>query len=60
MAEMKPRTVRADDFVAESLEHDANAMPPSYKDRADILRNAAKIYRESKNPKTIRVWEEET
>jgi hypothetical protein len=55
MAEMKPRIVRVIDFVAESIENEANAN----KDRADILRNAAKIYRESTNQKTIRVWEDQ-
>jgi hypothetical protein len=59
MAEVKPRIIRADDFVAESLETEAKGMPPSYKERADILRNAAKIFRESKSTKMIRVWEEE-
>jgi hypothetical protein len=58
MFEMKPRLVRVVDFVAESLEQEAAKMPPSYKDRADALRAAAKMYRELDNPRMIRVWED--
>jgi hypothetical protein len=33
-------------------------MPPSYKAKADLLREAAKSFRESGSKKKIRVWEE--
>lgn len=49
--------MRADDFVAESLEAEAKLLPPSEKAKADFLRNAAKLYRESKSTKMVRVWE---
>lgn len=59
MENMKPRLVRAVDFVAESLEEEAAKMPQSYKEQADILRKAAAEYRKLNNPKMVRVWEEQ-
>jgi hypothetical protein len=55
---MTPRLVRVVDYVAESLEEEAAKMPPSYKASADALLAAAKVYRQSNNPKMIRLWEE--
>jgi hypothetical protein len=55
----EPRIMRAVDFVAESLENEANKMPPGYKEQADALRRLAKTMREREepNPKMVRVWE---
>jgi hypothetical protein len=52
------REVTAGEFTAESLETEAAKMPPSKKAEADILRSAAKIYREIVGKRKIRVWEE--
>jgi hypothetical protein len=52
------RTIRIDDWIAESLENEANRIPPSHKEQADSLRRQAQIYRGSANPKTIQVWVE--
>jgi hypothetical protein len=49
--------MRADDFVAESLETEANRMPPGSKDQADLLRLHAKRLRESGATKLISVKE---
>jgi len=54
-----PRLVRADDFVADSLEEMAGKIPPSDKAHADYLREAAKRYRASGRTKMVRVWENE-
>ena len=56
---LKPQLVRVVDFVAESLEAEAAKMPPSYKETADLLRNAAAEYRKLSNPKLVRVWQEQ-
>jgi hypothetical protein len=53
-----PREITVGEFVAEELEREAAAMPPSYKAQADSLRNAAKVERELGSKKKIRVWEE--
>ena len=55
----KPRDTTAGEFTAELLEEEANQMPPSMKTQADILRDAAKIYRERGSKRKIRVWEED-
>jgi hypothetical protein len=55
--QMRPRTVRVVDFVAESLEAEADRKPPSRKAEADSLRKMAAIMRESTNSKMVRVWE---
>jgi len=52
--------VTLNDFVASSLEAEADKMPTSMKDKADALRNAAMIYREHGSKQKIRVWEEGT
>lgn len=56
---IKPRVVRVDDFIAEGIEAEAKRIPKSDKVMADLLRKSAKLFRNSKNPKMIRVWEEE-
>ena len=56
--EMKPRLVRVDDFVAETLEAEAGKMPPWAKSQADIWRNVAMDLRASESTKMVRVWEE--
>ena len=53
-----PRVIPADHFVAESLEEEADRLPPSEKAKADILRSAAALYRARPNSKMVRVWEE--
>jgi hypothetical protein len=53
----RKQLVRADDFVAGSLEAMAEAMPDGYKDEADILRKHAAQLRNSANTKMIRVEE---
>jgi hypothetical protein len=56
--ERKPRLVRMDDFVAETLESEADKMPPWAKLQADIWRDVAKDLRASESTKMVRVWEE--
>jgi len=56
--EIKPRLVRVDDFVAETLESEADMMPPWTKFQAGIWRDVAKDLRASENTKMVRVWEE--
>lgn len=58
MADQVGRVVRVDDFVAEALEADAARMPGSMKMQADSFRQTAKRFRESGNPKLMRVWED--
>lgn len=55
---VNPRVIRVADFVAESLEAEANKLPPSRKDQADSLRKQAAIMRESADTKTVKIWEE--
>jgi hypothetical protein len=52
-----PRLVRADDFVAESLESMAAKLPPSDQANADLMRESAKRFRASGRPGMIRFWE---
>ena len=56
--EIKPRLVRVDDFVAETLESEADMMPPWTKFQAGIWRDVAKDLRASASAKMVRVWEE--
>ena len=56
--ERKPRLVRVDDFVAETLESEADMMPPWTKFQAGIWRDVAKDLRASASTKMVRVWEE--
>jgi ribosomal protein L18E len=44
--------------VAETLEAEADMMPPSEISQADIWRDVAKDLRASKSTKMVRVWEE--
>ena len=60
MAGMKYRLVRVVDFTAESLEAEADRVPPSMKEHADSLRKMARIMRQSDNQKMVLVWEEQT
>lgn len=53
--ETKVRRMRVVDFVAELLEAEANAMPPSCKEHADILRKQAQTFREWDNPNMVTV-----
>lgn len=55
----EPRETTPGEFVAESLEVEAAKMPPSMKEQADALRNAAHYYREHGGKRKIRVWEVE-
>lgn len=55
----KPRVMRADDLVAESLEAMAGRLPPSQKAQADNLRKAAKSFRESGRTGMVRIWEKQ-
>jgi hypothetical protein len=53
----EPRVVRVDDFIADHLEKEANAIPPSAGERAAILREQARIFRQSISTARIRVSE---
>ena len=53
----KPRIMRADDFVAETLEGMAAKLPPSEKAQAEYLLGAAKRFRESGRTGMVRLWE---
>lgn len=55
--ERKPRLVRVDDFVAETLESEADMMPPWTRFQADIWRDVARDLRASESTKMVRVWE---
>lgn len=55
--ERNPRLVRVDDFVAETLEAEADKMPPWTKFQADIWRYVAKDLRASEKTNMVRVWE---
>ena len=52
--EITLRHVRIAEFMAEALEREADAMPPSYQDRANQLRQHAKALREGNDHR--RVW----
>jgi hypothetical protein len=56
--ERNPRLVRVGDFVAETLEAEADQMPPWTKFQAGIWRDVAMGLRESKSTKIMWVWEE--
>jgi hypothetical protein len=55
--EGKPRLVRVDDFVAETLESKADMMPPWTRFQAGIWRDVARDLRASESTKMVRVWE---
>jgi hypothetical protein len=52
------RVIRVDDYVAERLEAQADEMPPSYKEQADLLREQAQVFRKSHGTATVRIWQE--
>lgn len=58
MTEVKWRPLRVSDFIAESLEAEADRMPPSYKEQADSLRKSASLVRQVGSKKLVRVWED--
>lgn len=58
MTQAKWRLVKVADFVAESLEAEADRTPPSYKEQADSLRKSAAFMRQHGSKKRVRVWEE--
>jgi hypothetical protein len=58
MVGMKYRRMKVSDFIAEGLEAEAARVPPTMKEHADILHNAAKLVRQLDNKNMIRVWEE--
>jgi hypothetical protein len=51
------RILTPGEYVAELLEGDANRMPRSMKEQADILRKQARLMRKRPGPKKVRVWE---
>jgi hypothetical protein len=53
-----PSEVTVREFIATSLEAEAAKMPASMKEKADVLRNAALIFREHGSKQKIRVLEE--
>jgi hypothetical protein len=53
-----PRVIPANHFIADSLEEEANRLPPSAKANADAYREAARLYRALRTSKLVRVWEE--
>ena len=57
MTKSAARVIPANHFVADSLEEEANRLPPSEKAKADTLREAAMLYRTLRSSKLVRVWE---
>jgi hypothetical protein len=53
-----PRTISANQFLAESLDEEANNLPPSQAAKAAILRETANLYRARQGSKLVRVCEE--
>ena len=53
MATAKRERIRADDFVAESLEKIVKGLPPSKKHEADYLLGVANRLRESESKRVI-------
>jgi hypothetical protein len=56
--EMTPRVIPANHFVAESLEEEADRLPPSESAKAKYLRDTAATFRTLRTTKMVRVWEE--
>jgi hypothetical protein len=52
------RVMPANHVVADSLEQEADGLPPSEKAKADVLREADRLYRTLRKSKLVRVWEE--
>lgn len=53
----KVRVIRVDDFIAERLENEAAKIPPSDAERAKVLLESARLFRESSSIKMVRVSE---
>jgi hypothetical protein len=49
--------VTVGEIVAEGLEREANLMPPSYKEQADLLRRHAEVFRQG-DKKVVKIWRE--
>jgi hypothetical protein len=58
MAKKLSRTIPANDFIAESLEEEANRLPPSREEQAKMLRKSAEIYRSLPSRNSVRIWVE--
>lgn len=56
--ERNPRVIPANEFVAESLEEEANRLPASRATQAKALRDYAATLRSTPSTKMVRVWEE--
>jgi len=54
---MTVRVLTPGEFVAESLEAEAKKIPRSYKWKADILLEQARMMRKQPGKKKVRVWE---
>ncbi|MGH9435192.1 MAG: hypothetical protein ACRD06_04245 [Terriglobia bacterium] len=58
MPEEKARYTTVGEYVAEELEAEADRMPPSYKDQADLLRGSAAFMRQRGSRKLVRILED--
>jgi hypothetical protein len=54
---MTVRVLTPGEYVAELLEAEADRIPRSMKERADILREHARLMRKRGGPKRVRLWE---
>lgn len=52
------RQVRLDDFLADVFEREADKLPPSYREIAEIYRKRADAYRKSKSREMILIRED--
>ena len=48
--------IRLDDYVAGQLEHEASLMPPGYEENVEILRQQAKVFRQSNRTEELTIW----
>jgi hypothetical protein len=48
--------IRLDDYVAGQLEHEASLMPPGFEENAQILRQQAKVFRQSSRTEMLTIW----
>lgn len=58
MANRQTRTVTVGEYIAEELEAEANRLPRSHEEQADILRRSAAIMRKQGSRKQVRIWED--
>jgi len=58
MANIVPRLLRADDFVAETYEKWAANLPSSQKSLGEYYLRVAKTFRESGRTGMVRLWEQ--